>query len=105
MVLVIRYWYKLGIAYNEFGYNEHPAITSRILCIKITDCNVKKLAYNEHPLITNNFFCIFNSLEAGPVVYKLRVSSFIHFSSKNCPIFSNYYQMLLLLCFKIKLKW
>ena len=22
-------------AYNEYGYNEHPAITSRFLCIKI----------------------------------------------------------------------
>ena len=38
----------LGSVYNEFGYNEHPAITSRFLCIKIIDCNVKKFAYNEH---------------------------------------------------------
>ena len=28
--------------YNEFGYNEHPAIISRFLCIKITESNVKK---------------------------------------------------------------
>ena len=30
----------LGPAYNEFGYNEFPAITSRFLYIKIFDCNV-----------------------------------------------------------------
>ena len=30
----------LGTAYNELGYNEHPATTSRFLCIKITACNV-----------------------------------------------------------------
>ena len=32
--------------------------TSRFLCIKIIDCNVKKLCYNEYPLITSSFFCI-----------------------------------------------
>ena len=26
-----------GTAYNEFGYNEDPAIASRFLCIKIID--------------------------------------------------------------------
>ena len=27
----------LGLAYNEFGYREHPATTSKFLCIKIID--------------------------------------------------------------------
>ena len=48
----------LGHAYNQFGYNEHPATTSRFLCVKIIDCNVKKFDYNKNPLITNSFFCI-----------------------------------------------
>ena len=51
--------------YNEFGYNEHLAITSRFLCINIIDCNVKKFAYNEHPLVTNSFFCIILLVVSG----------------------------------------
>ena len=39
--------FTLDPAYNEFGYNEHSAITSRFLCIKIIDCNVKKFGYND----------------------------------------------------------
>ena len=31
----------LDPAYNEFGYNEHPAVMNRYLCIKIIDCNIK----------------------------------------------------------------
>ena len=46
-------------AYNEFGYNEHPAIASRFLCIKIIDHSVKKFGYKKQPLITSNLFCIF----------------------------------------------
>ena len=49
----------LGPAYNEFSYNKHPAVTSRFLCIKIIDCNVKKFGYIEYPLITSSFFRIF----------------------------------------------
>ena len=49
----------LDPAYNEFGYNEHPVIVSRFLCIKLIDCNVKKFGYNEYPLITSSSFCIF----------------------------------------------
>ena len=45
----------LGPAYNEFGHNEHPAETSRFLCINIIDCSVKKFGYNEHPLTTKQF--------------------------------------------------
>ena len=47
----------LGPAYNEFGYNEHPAITSRFLSIKIIDRNVKNvwlqrtLTYNKQFLL------------------------------------------------------
>ena len=55
----------LGSAHNEFGYNEHPAITNRFLYIKIIDCNVKKFGYNEHPLITSSFFCIFLLIASG----------------------------------------
>ena len=39
--------YTLGKAYDEFGYNEHPAIKSRFIFKKIIDCNVKKFRYNE----------------------------------------------------------
>ena len=49
----------LGPVYNEFGYNEHPAVTSRFLCINIINCNVKNFGYNEYSLITNSFFSIF----------------------------------------------
>ena len=48
-----------GPAYNEFGYNEDPAIASRFLCIKIIDYSVKKFGYKEHPLVTSSFFYIF----------------------------------------------
>ena len=41
------------------AYNEHPAITSRFLCIKIIECNVKKFGYKEHPLTTQ--FLLFAS--------------------------------------------
>ena len=34
------------------AYNEYPALSSRYLCIKIIDCNVKKFSRNEHPLVT-----------------------------------------------------
>ena len=34
-------------------------VTSRFLCLKILDCNVKKFGYNKHLLIMNSFFCIF----------------------------------------------
>ena len=36
-------------------------MTGIFLCIKITDCSVKKFGYNEHPLVTSSFFCIFDS--------------------------------------------
>ena len=49
----------LGPAYNELGYNEDPAVTSRFLCIKIIDCHVKKFVYNKDPLIMSSFFCLF----------------------------------------------
>ena len=55
----------LGPAYNEFGHSEHPAKTSRFLCINIIDCNVIKFVYNEHPLITSSFSCIFLLVVSG----------------------------------------
>ena len=56
--------YTLGSAYG-FGYNEHPAITSRFLRIRIIDCDAKQFAYNEHPLVTSSFVCIFLLVESG----------------------------------------
>ena len=47
-----------GLAYNEFGYNEHLAITSKFLCIKIINGNVEKFGSNEPPLTASSFFCI-----------------------------------------------
>ena len=31
----------MGPAYNEFGYNDQPSVTSRFLCVKFIDCNVQ----------------------------------------------------------------
>ena len=56
----------MGLVHNEFGYNEHSALTSKFLYIKIIDWNVWKFGYNEHPLITSSFFHVFNSLQAWP---------------------------------------
>ena len=56
---ISRNKYTLGPVYNKFGYNEHPAVTSRLLCIKIIDCNGTKISYNKHPLVTSSFLCIF----------------------------------------------
>ena len=55
----------LGPAYNEFGYNEHPVIATKFLCIELIDYNVKKFAYNEHPLLTSSFFYTFLLLVSG----------------------------------------
>ena len=60
-----RPFLKLGPAYNEFGYNEHPSTMSRFLCIKIIDCNIKKFGYNEHPLIMSSFLCIILNVVNG----------------------------------------
>ena len=46
--VLITYLIIVGPAYNEFCYNEHTALTSRFLCIKIIDCNVKKFSYSTH---------------------------------------------------------
>ena len=63
----------LGPAYNELGYNEHPAVASRFLCTKIIDCNVKKFGHNKHPLVTSSFFCNFLLVVSGPsVIYLTR---------------------------------
>ena len=48
----------LGPAYNKFGNNEHSAIASRFLCIKIIDCHVKQFSYSEHPPTMPGLFCI-----------------------------------------------
>ena len=56
---MMNYRNTLGPAYNEFGYNEHPAISSRFLCSIIIGSNVKKFGYNEHLPTMSSFFCIF----------------------------------------------
>ena len=55
-----RTYITLGPAYNEY-----PAKTSRFLCIRIIECNVRKFGYNEHPLKTSSFFCIFLLVVSG----------------------------------------
>ena len=45
MDLVLHDTITLDPTYNEFGYSEHLAITSRFLCIKIIDYNVNKNAF------------------------------------------------------------
>ena len=45
----------LGPTYNEFGYKEHLATTSRFLYIKKIDCNVEKFSYNEQPTFNEQF--------------------------------------------------
>ena len=55
---VLAEYCTLGPAYNEFGYNQHPAVASRCLCIKVIDCNVKS-SVKQDPFVTSSFFCIF----------------------------------------------
>ena len=42
--------YTLGLAYNEFAYNEVPATTNRFLYHKPIDSNAKYFGCNEHLL-------------------------------------------------------
>ena len=46
--------FTLGPGYNEDGYNEYPATTSILFCIKIIDCNIKKL-FQQAPTYDENF--------------------------------------------------
>ena len=39
----------LGPAYNEFGYNEHPAIINKYLHVKIIYNNIEKFGYKAYP--------------------------------------------------------
>ena len=55
----------MGPAHNDFGYNEHLAITGWFLFIKIIDSNGKEFGYKNHPFITGNFFCIFLLVGSG----------------------------------------
>ena len=61
----LLFFIALSPAYNEFGYNEHSATTSRFLCNKIIDSNVRKFGYNEQPFITNSFFYIVLLIVSG----------------------------------------
>ena len=45
-----------GPDYKKFGYNEHSAIKSGFLCIKIIDSNFQKFGYNEHMFRRNSYF-------------------------------------------------
>ena len=53
-----EYIITLGPNYNEFGYNDHPAVRSGFLSIKIIDSNSKKFGYNGHALIKSSCFYI-----------------------------------------------
>ena len=46
----------LGLAYNEFGYNEYPPTMRRLLCINIVLSNVTK--YGGYCSTTSSFLCI-----------------------------------------------
>ena len=48
----------MGPVYNEFGYKEHLATASIILCIEIVDSNVKTLGYNDHWRTRSSFLRI-----------------------------------------------
>ena len=48
----------LGPAYNEFGYNEHPAITSNFFLWEKNTSDVKKVQLQRVPLITSKFLWI-----------------------------------------------
>ena len=54
-----KFYITLGPVYNEFGYNEHPAITSRFLFIILIHSNVKKFGYKKHSPTMNSFSCSF----------------------------------------------
>ena len=45
-----------GPDYKKLGYNEHSAIKSGFLCIKIIDSNFQKFGYNEHMFRRNSYF-------------------------------------------------
>ena len=52
------YHFTLGPTYNEFGYYEHPPITSKYFLQKemlLIDINVKKVQLQRVPLITSTF--------------------------------------------------
>ena len=38
----------MGYAYNEFGYNKHPAITSKSPYFKIINNSITKFSGNEY---------------------------------------------------------
>ena len=61
----------LDPAYNEFGYNEYPAITSRFLWIKIIDCDVKKAWLQRAPIYNEQFLLHFYYLFKWDPVYYL----------------------------------
>ena len=60
IAMVLESRHTLGPAYNEFGYNEHSAITNRFLCTILIDSNAKKSNDNEHQPTT-----IFLLVESG----------------------------------------
>ena len=64
------------------AYNEHPA-TTRVLCIKIIDCNVKKFDYNEHLHLTSSFFCnyLFVVSETQCIFIEIYIPCFLNSST------------------------
>ena len=49
----------------KFDYNEHHIIVSRYLCIKLTDCDVKKFCYDERPLITSSLLLLVSGTQCN----------------------------------------
>ena len=57
--------HTVGPAYNDFGYNEPSAITSKFLCTIIIHSNAKKFSYNGHQSTMSSFFYMFLLVLSG----------------------------------------
>ena len=71
--------FTLGPGFNEFAYNEHPATTRILFCIKIIDSNVKRLlqqapTYDEKFLLHLNTLC--SAIKDKHEWLKLHITSF-----------------------------
>ena len=95
--------FTLGPAHNELGFRYYLVITSRFLCIRITNCNVKNFGNNEHPLTTSSFFCIFLLVVSGTqrmypkdmftICFRLTANwKLARFAGRQVPIFSYFSQ-------------
>ena len=58
-----------GTAYNEFGYNAHPAITNRFVCIKIIKAKFKSSVTMSSDLQRAVSFASFYSLKGDLMLH------------------------------------